>query len=121
MIKIDKNPPPTKNDIVEFLSVITFKLPNGFIDFFSQTNGADITIDDNYIILWPLTEMVELNKEYRVVEYAPDFFIFGSDGGDISYAIEKRTGFIFEMPFIGMSKEEAVFKGSSFDEFISDN
>ncbi len=48
----------------------------------------------------------------------PNFFIFGSDGGDTAFAIEKSTGRIFEMPFIGMSREEAVLKSNTFDEFL---
>ena len=62
--------------------------------------------------------MIQLNKEYSVEEYAPKLFIFGSDGGDTAFAIEKSTGDIYEMPFIGMSKEEAVFKNKTFSEFI---
>jgi len=64
-------------------------LPVGFIDFFKEANGADITTDDHYVVLWPLTDMVGLNREYIVNKYAPEFFIIGSDGGDMSYAIKR--------------------------------
>lgn len=97
---------------------MTFKLPTGFIEFFKGSNGADINTSGRYIILWPLTNMIQLNKDYSVGEFAPDFFIFGSDGGDIAYAIEKQSGFIYEMPFIGMSKEEASFIDRAFTGFI---
>ena len=119
MPTIDRNPPPTNVDVALFLESINFQLPQGFIEFYKQTNGADINGDEIYVMLWPLTELVEKNKGYDVDIYAPDFFIFGSDGGGTAYAIEKKTGYIFEMPFIGMSKEEAVFKCESFDEFIA--
>jgi|GEM_PF-4074783 hypothetical protein len=33
--------------------------------------------------------MIQLNKDYNVDEYAPDFFIFGSNGGDTANAIKK--------------------------------
>ena len=97
---IDRNIPPTKNDLDTFLSIVSFSLPAGFIDFFKEANGADINTDQHYVVLWPLTDMVGLNKEYNVEEYAPDFFIIGSDGGDTAYAIERNTGYIFELPFI---------------------
>lgn len=61
--------------------------------------------------------MDQLNKEYNVEEYAPEFFIFGSDGGDTAFAIEKSTGDIYEMTFIDMSKEEVVFKDKTFAGF----
>ncbi|MGJ1409065.1 hypothetical protein ACR78Z_05270 [Sphingobacterium thalpophilum] len=51
---------------------------------------------------------------------APEFFIFGSDGGDTAFAIERSTGAIFEMPFIGMSKEEAVFRSKTFTDFLEE-
>ena len=118
MIMIDKNIPPTTNQVDTFLSIVNFSLPNGFIDFFKEANGADISTDNQYVILWPLTDMIQLNKEYNVEEYAPEFFIFGSDGGDTAYAIERLTGYIYELPFIGMSKEEAVLKSKTFTAFI---
>jgi hypothetical protein len=118
MATIDRNAAPTADEVEFFLKQIDFNLPEGFIDFFKEANGADINTDEKYIILWALTDMVQLNKEYNVEEYAPQFFIFGSDGGDTAFAIEKATGSIYEMPFIGMSKEETIFRSKTFTEFI---
>lgn len=115
---IDKNEAPKASEVEKFLNNISFSLPEGFIEFYKQTNGADISSDELYTTLWPLTDMIQLNRDYDVEEYAPEFFIFGSDGGDTAFVIEKSTGKIFEMPFIGMSKDEAVFKSNTFDEFL---
>jgi SMI1 / KNR4 family (SUKH-1) len=116
--KIDKKTPPTIVEIDTFLKEVAFNLSDGFIDFFKESNGADISGDEVYIIFWELNEVIELNKEYQVEQYAPGFFIFGSNGGGEAFAIEKNTGNIYEIPFIGMSKEEAIFKSKSFKEFI---
>ncbi len=118
MATIDRNSAPNKNEIEVFLKQLNFQLPKEFIDFFKEANGADINTDEEYILLWAVTDMVNLNKEYNVEEYAPDFFIFGTDGGDTAFALEKSTGDIYEMPFIGMSKEESVFRSKSFNQFI---
>ncbi len=115
MTVIDRNDPPTEKEMEDFLKSVYFPLPVGFIDFFKEANGADISSGDNYILLWPLTQMVQLNKDYNVDEFAPGFFLFGSDGGDTAYAIEKTSGDIYEMPFIGMSQEEAVFKSKTLN------
>lgn len=117
-MEIGKNDPPSKKEIDTFLKAIKFKLPEGFIEFFKTSNGADIDGEEEYVMLWALTEMIELNTGYNVEEYAPEFFIFGSDGGGTAFAIERKTGHIFDMPFIGMSKEEATFKCNTFDEFL---
>lgn len=119
MQTIGKNNPPTNEDVAFFLRQINFVLPIGFINFFTESNGAYITSSENYVHLWALTDMLQLNKEYNVEEYAPEFFIFGSDGGDTAFAIEKVTGYIYEMPFIGMSKKESVLRNKSFSGFIS--
>jgi len=118
MTTIDKNCSPTLKEVESFLMEIGFKLPIGFIEFFRDANGANISSETRYVILWPLTDMLHLNKQYNVDEYAPEFFIFGSDGGDTAYVIEKATSHIFEMPFIGMSKKEAIFICKFFDEFL---
>ncbi|MEO4004176.1 SMI1/KNR4 family protein [Flavobacterium sp. CAU 1735] len=118
MATIDRNAAPTKQEIETFLKEVDFNLSKGFMDFFKETNGANISTDKKYVLLWALTDMVQLNKEYNVEEYAPEFFIFGSDGSDTAFVIEKSTGDIYDMPFIGMSKEEAVFKNKTFAEFI---
>jgi SMI1 / KNR4 family (SUKH-1) len=115
---INKKNHPTNNEIETFLKEVDFILPLGFIEFFKETNGADITKEEKYISLWPLTDQSLLNKDYNVEEYAPEFFIFGSDGADTAYAIERNTGHIYEMPFVGMSKEEAVFQNKTFTGFI---
>ncbi|MBN8653145.1 MAG: SMI1/KNR4 family protein [Cytophagales bacterium] len=118
MNKIDKKQPPKKKEIEIFLKQIDFDLPEGFISFFQQTNGADIEGEKTYVIFWPLTDMILLNKEYKVEEFAPNFFVFGSNGGGTAFAIEKVTGHICELPFIGISQGEAVHRCETFNEFI---
>ena len=118
MITIDKNMPPTSNEVESFLKAIDFSLPIGLLEFFKEANGADVSSETKYIVLWPLTDLIPLNELYNVNEYAPDFFIFGSDGSDTAYAVKKGTSHIFEMPFIGMSNEESTFICESFDSFI---
>ena len=121
MINIDRNDPPRSDEIDDFVKQITFNLPEGFIDFFKETNGANITSDNSYVALWPVTDMLQLNEGYKVSEFAPEFFLFGSNGGGEAYAIEKDTGYIFEIPFIVMAKEDAILKSKTFAEFIGMN
>lgn len=118
MIEIIKNNPPQENEIIVFLNNINFKLPQGFIDFYRGSNGAEIYKDENYCCLWEITEMIQLNTDYNVPEFAPNFFIFGSDGGGSAFCIEKSSGYIFEMPFIGMSNNEAIFITNDFVDFL---
>ncbi|MBJ7880431.1 SMI1/KNR4 family protein [Gelidibacter salicanalis] len=97
----------------EILNKFNFKLPKGFVDFYINSNNLEIQKDEGYIILWSLEKMEELNHAYQVDVYAPEFFIFGSDGADTAFAIERKTGLIYEMPFIGMGKDDATLIGDS--------
>ena len=117
---IDRNPPPTKSDVEKFVSGIKFKLPTGYIEFMKETNGADVSFENAYLILWPLTDLISLNQEYGVDEFAPHFFLIGSDGGDTAYAISRKSSNIYEMPFIGMSNEEAVLISNDFNGLLNE-
>lgn len=119
-MNIDKNPSPNKSEIEKFISIIDFELPAGYIEFMSETNGADISFKNRYLILWPLTDLISLNQEYGVDEFAPDFFLIGSNGGDTAYGINRKSGNIYEMPFIGMSNEEAVFISNDFNGLLNE-
>ena len=120
MTTINKKEAPSSEEINDFVKNIDFKLPTGFVDFFSKSNGGEIYNENFYIIMWSITDMIKLNKDYNVNEYAPGYFIFGSDGGDMAYCIEKKTGYIGDMPFIGMSDEEFTLRFKSFKELLDE-
>jgi hypothetical protein len=114
-----KREPIDVNALSLFMSQINFKPPVDYMRFMSASNGAEGSLGDNYyIILYPIEELVEHNKDYQVDDYAPGLFIIGSDGGGMAFAFDKNTGEFYEMPFIGMSREEATFLAEDFDSFI---
>ena len=119
-MNVDKNQPPSKADIERFISSIEFELPAGYIEFMRKSNGADISFENAYLMLWPLTDLMSLNQEYGIEEFAPDFFLIGSDGGDTAYAISKKSSSVYKIPFIGMSNEEAVLISNDFNELLDE-
>jgi len=120
MINIDKNYPLSEEQVQKFEEQIKFNLPTFFLDFYKKTNGAILNSNERYIDLWKLTEMIQLNKEYQTEdEFYPGFFLFASDGGGMAYAIQKETGYIYEIPFIG-GIEYSVFICKTFTEFIEE-
>lgn len=121
MVKIIKNTPPKEEEIHNFLKNINFLLPEGFVEFYSNSNGAEIYRDENYCLIWSINELIQLNIDYNVSEYASNFFIFGTNGGADAFCIEKSTGFIFDMPFIGMSNEDTSFICKDFYSFLKIN
>jgi hypothetical protein len=77
-------------------------------------------IGNAYAILWRLGELTKMNEAYRVGEFAPGFFIFGSNGGGEAFAFDARTSAkpIVSIPFVGMAAGEAWAIGPTFDAFL---
>jgi len=119
MLKIEKNRPADSNEIAEFTTSVDFSLSGDFIDFYKEADGASFLSESLYVNIWPVAKLVDLNESYKVSDYAPEFFLFGSDGGGSAYGIEKKTGAIFEIPFIGMSYEDAMLLSRSFKDFLT--
>ncbi len=115
---LNRNNPTDKKSLAEFSSLVDFILPKGYIEFMSSSNGAEGQLSSTYFVLWPIEDLFSLNKEYHVDEFAPGFFIIGSDGGDTAFAIDKETGELYEMPFIGMSREEATLRAKDFSGLL---
>jgi hypothetical protein len=118
-MNIDKNNPISIEKFKSIISEIPFHLPDQYLEFMKESNGADFTFDESYLILWPLTDLIKLNKAYSTGEFIPDFYLIGSDGGDTAYAVSKKTGGFYKMPFIGISKKEACFISDNFNGFLS--
>ena len=99
---------------------LDFVLPQPYIDFFEHTVGYELSKGDKYIALYPVDNVIEFNKRYEIEKNIPSFFLIGSNGGDEAIMLHKETGAIYEVPFIGMDKKEAVLKWSSFKELLLD-
>ena len=83
--------------------------PDDYVEFMQDSNGIEGAIgEDLYIVIWPIENIVSYNKKYAVDEFAPGLIIFGSDGGNVAYAFDKREEAmpIVEIPFIGMDLGE---------------
>ena len=97
-------------------------LPDDYIEFMKYSNGAEGPIgEQEYIVLWTIEEIPKLNKAYRVEDFAPGLLLFGSDGGGEAYAFDTTPNEmpIVQVPFVGMSLKEAIWRGNSFLEFLS--
>lgn len=96
-------------------------LPPTYRELILCSNGLEGFIGNNYLVLWPIEEIIGLNVAYKVSEFAPGILLIGSNGGDLGYAIDCRgSGMSFvEVPLIGMSLDTLEIKGQSVPELIS--
>lgn len=113
---------PASNDVIDsFEKTSNMILPAEYKIFLKLTNGGEGFIGANsYLILWPVEELIELNKSYKIDDYAPGLFIFGSNGGGEAYAFDTRMGImdVVQVPFVGMDMALTQKIATSFDKFI---
>lgn len=104
----------------EALSAFVGILPHEYLAFLCRRNGGEGFVGENYLILWKAGELLELNEGYEAPKYAPDLFLFGSNGGGEAFAFDKREQPwpIVMVPFIGMQLNEAIPAGRTFSEFL---
>src|SRR3954447_9331401 len=101
-------------------SDIRISFPADYADFMLKSNGAEGSIGNWYLVLWPIEEIEAINEDYSVSDFAPGFLLFGSDGGGEAYAFDMKSGGmpIFEIPFIPLEAKEARLCGRTFVEFL---
>jgi hypothetical protein len=102
-------------------SLTDFRLPTEYIQYLQICDGGEGFIGPNaYVIFWRLRELLEMNKAYQAKEYAPELFLFGSDGGGEAFAFDTRDTAmpIVSVPFIGLELQLAKPMGTSFNDFV---
>ncbi len=116
--RFNGNPAADPSVIRQLETKAGFRLPEDYAQFLQQVNGGEGFVGNAYVILWRVEELFDLNKAYRVAEYAPGLFLFGSDGGGEAFAFDTRSDAkpIVSVPFVGMELEltrpiAANFKG----------
>ena len=97
------------------------QLPNGYLDIMShgQEQVFDFsTTEGKHLLLWPLAELTTINEEYQAAKNYPGFLLIGTYGIGEACAIEKETGFLYTIPFIGSIPEDAEFVGKSIADLL---
>jgi SMI1/KNR4 family protein SUKH-1 len=95
-------------------------LPAEYVKFLEQMNGGEGFIGENYLMAWPVQDLVQSNKDYLVEEAAPELFLFGSNGGGEAFAFDTRSfpPPIVGVPLIVISLEDAVRLAPDFDALL---
>jgi cell wall assembly regulator SMI1 len=119
------NIPLNNGAMVQEINVLESRLsvnfPQDYKDFLLQTNGFEGGIGENaYMVIWPIEEIFERNKELLTDEYASGFVLFGSDGGNEGFAFDFNSfpPVLVEIPLIPLDPKFAVKRGDTFLEFI---
>jgi hypothetical protein len=110
--------PPTPETITSFLETLDFTPPAWYVALMSQSYDKIFEFDEGkYLHLWPLTEVVEIHDGYNTAEeYFYGFFLIGTYEVGEACAIEKETGHIYTVPFIGDIPDDATYVGETIEE-----
>jgi hypothetical protein len=113
----------TTSSIENVEETIGRRLPDSYIALMLSSNGLEGFLNDvRYLMLWPMDKLCEYNAGYNVQEWAPELWLFGSNGGDAGYAFDLSCDpmCIKEVPFLATSRDEVVEISSCFDNFVAD-
>jgi len=115
-----ENPPAESSLIRQSESGLPFELPASYTQFLQYANGGQGFIGEQYVILWRIEELVDLNMAYEVRDNAPGLFLFGSDGGGEAFAFDLRSESlpIVSVPFVGMDLSLALAIAPSLGSFL---
>ena len=121
MAEMEMGEPSLKEDLDAAENSLGIVFPAEYRRFMLKTNGAEGSIGkSNYLVIWPVEEIVELNEEYGVAEFTPGLIYFGSDGGGMAYAFDVReevTRFV-RFPFDSIHIEDEEIVATVFNDFI---
>ena len=114
---------PAQSEAVARLSAAFPKLPEAYLAFLSQFNGAEgsLGVEPGWFVVWPAEEALVASTEYEVTEYLPGYFAFGSNGGGellVFRLVGSSDSQVFMVPAIGMAASELLSVAESFAVFI---
>jgi hypothetical protein len=119
VLKLRCNNAPRREDVKIFIGSLDFKVDPDLIEFITHCDGAEGFIsDDSFIQMWRLEDVLSLNPYYDDIEECKDLLFFASDGSNLGFAVDKRTGEFVAIDFldIGMNPPKTI--GSSFRDFL---
>ena len=97
-----------------------YDIPNEYKEFMELNNGGEGNIGQNYLYLWKIENIEQLNKDYDIQKYlGKNCYAFGTDGGDKCYCFDKNNGNkIIKCGLGDLDYNEIKIIANSFTEFI---
>ncbi|MCU0329275.1 MAG: SMI1/KNR4 family protein [Chitinophagales bacterium] len=106
----------------EFENNHSLTLPTDYEAFMKWSNGGEGFIGNNYLSIWKIESLIQLNFDYSIQKYLGEkILMFGTDGGSYGYAFDLRNK--DNISIIGLSLGDIDLNeieqiAPSFEEFI---
>ncbi len=97
----------------EIVKIGEVALPSDYVEFMRLHNGGEGDIGETWLVLFPLDELQEVNDDYEIEKYLPEYIIIGSNGSGELYGID-NTGNYFNVPEI-LEKDHITLLGTDIN------
>jgi hypothetical protein len=91
-----------------------------YFDLLRLSNGLHgFTKSGSYLDLWPIHQIGERNRSYKVDLKKDGLLLFGSDGGLEAFAFDVFSpGLIVRVPFIPLERSQAISVGRGLQSLL---
>jgi hypothetical protein len=115
-----KNDGATGEQILEVERLLRFVLPEDYKVFLRWSNGGEGNLGRDYLSLWPIEQVGQLNEDYQIDRYLPMVLAIGSDGGGECFALDYTTSAtrpaLIRVPFGDLDPDCCEVIGPTFRE-----
>lgn len=114
------------HDLADLQAMLGYTLPNAYLSFLAEANGAELGIHDSggdCLALWQVNEIVTLNGDYQIQRWLPNVLAFGSDGGDDAIVFNKAASpepdswAVVRVGFGALDADDMTLQAGSFAEW----
>lgn len=108
--------------IIELEEFIAYKFPPLYRDFLIKLeNEEHLELENTGICLYGVSNLLERNTTYEVMEYEPDYFLIAQEG-DLAFFIKKNNEeSIFSNDLGALGSLDMEFESTTIEEFIKQN
>lgn len=112
-----KNKAISRQNFDHQVAALDCNFPLDYLEFMAVHNGAEGDMAESWLQLWPIEQLLEINKGYAVADYLPEILLVGSNGGGEAFGIRKREGTFIQVPFL-FDEDGVADIGDSFKAFL---
>jgi hypothetical protein len=97
-----------------------FDLPEAYLNFLCIKAPVEsyFQVEPYRCYIWSGDEVLQANLDYKIKEFMPAFFAFGTSGGGELFVLDSRTWKIYSVAVNALDEPEAIKIAEDFESFI---
>lgn len=119
--KCPKRTQKAQTKIEQIQSFVNFNIPDDYIIYLQNYLGFEEFIGSEFVQLWDIDELIEVNKDFQISDNLPKTLAIGGNGNSEFIAIEQtedNTIRVIISPLIDLDKQYHIVIGNSFTDFL---